>query len=75
MEKFVSDLIRNVTGKTLYYKDSFLTSTKEVWFMDATFDEKQYRVVSFCEDGIVKMYKKHPLDQKGPTHTIKFFCA
>lgn len=75
MEKLVSSLIRNVSGKTFTYKDNFPSSLTEYWFMDATFDGTSYRVVTFKDDGVVRLYKKHPLEQKEPTHVIKFFCA
>ena len=71
MEKLISGLIRNVTGKTFTYKDNFPSSTGEHWFMDATFDGKMYRVITFCEDGVIRLYGKHPLDQRKPTHSIK----
>lgn len=75
MEKLVSTLIRNATGKTLTYETYYMNDITESWFMNATFDGKTYRVITFCEDGVVKMYKKHPINQNGPTHIIKFFCA
>lgn len=76
MEKFISNLIRSVTGKTFTYKDSFYSSETNFWFMNTTFDGKPYRVVSFSDDGVVRMYEKHPLEQKEPTHVRDFkFCG
>ena len=75
METIFANLIRNLTGKELMYKDSFFTypTLKEAWFMDATFDGETYKVVSLGEEGVVKLFKKHPIDQnKIPTSTIKF---
>ena len=76
METIFANLIRNVTGCEFTYKDSIYRSKTEVWFMDASFDGKNYRVVSIGEEGLVKLFKKHPLDQKEiPTHVLKFIVV
>ena len=69
----LSNLISNVTGKTLSYTSQMSPSPNEICFVDCTFDGKKYDVISFCEDGVIRLYKKHPSDK--PTHTLKFFCA
>ncbi len=76
MENFHANMIRNVTGKEFTYKDSFYSSKTDMWFMDATFDGTYYSVVTLGEEGIVKFFKKHPIDQKEiPTRVLKFIAV
>jgi hypothetical protein len=66
-------MIRNVTEKEFTYRDSFYSSKTQAWFTDTVFDGTPYRVVTFSEEGIMKLFKKYPLEQKEiPTQAIKF---
>lgn len=61
METFFANLIRNVTGKEFTYNDSFYSSkTEESLFLDVIFDGEYYQIMTFGEDGIIKLFKKHP---------------
>ncbi len=68
-------LIMNTTGKDMTYKDSFMTSQSDWWFMDATYDGKYFRVISIGDEGVIKFYKKHPIDQNIPTETLRLVAV
>ena len=72
----IAKLIKNITGEEIVYRDCFCaindyTRDNELWFMDAVYRGESYRVIKFVDDGYIRMYKKHPLDQNAPTIEIK----
>lgn len=68
---FIAQLVRNCTGCTLTFRDSFAASAGEVWFYDAVFGGEPFKVVKFHHNGVIECFKEHPVDQKEPTQTDK----
>ena len=68
---FIANILEATTQKKMAYKDCFWGSADEAWFSNVTYDGENYRTVIFSDDGVFRMYKKHPLDQKGTSKQIK----
>lgn len=69
--EFIANILENTTQKKMMYKDCFWGSAAEAWFSNVTYDGENYRTVIFSDNGVFRMYKKHPLDQKGTSKEIK----
>lgn len=59
MDKFVANLIRNVTGEQFTYDDYIRAEENELWFIDANFGGVNYRVISYSDDTFLRFYIKH----------------
>lgn len=69
--EFIANILENTTQKKMIYKDCFWGIKDEAWFSNVTYDGENYRTMTFTDDGVFRMYKKHPLDQKLPSKEIK----
>lgn len=71
----IATMIKNVTGYEIKFRDCFMGSTTEMWYMDAVYRGESYRVIKFDSYGVISMYKQHPVDQKVPTSQIKLYAS
>jgi hypothetical protein len=70
MDKFLSEMVKNVTGIDISNHRDFMPNITYGWFVDVKYNGTVYRTVKVYPDRI-EFYKDHPMSQIVPDMQFK----